>query len=107
MKSKTTIIIVVLILFAITFAYQLYRHEDAHHQIFRQFGCNSTIEFDWMTFTAKTIPSEGCRGSEAMATMHAMNEIVSYNLEAIEIMIMIVLVTYIWICPTLNKETDN
>lgn len=85
MNRKYLVILVLLV--TITVSHTLgelvfaYYHEDAHRQIYRNFGCEATIEVDFWGGLA--IPEEGCNRTPEMAKYHALNEIVGYHLNGI------------------------
>lgn len=78
--------LVVSIIFVTTQNMFIFFHENAHVQINRGFGLNSTVEYGFLGLSGKTttylgeMPNESIREWEFQS---ALNEIIGYNIEAL------------------------
>lgn len=80
MNRKKTIAIIFLVLFVFTFMLNVYEHEKVHQKIFQAYGVKSEIEFNLLS--ARTVSEPITLSQEErrqMNSMHAVNEMVSYQ----------------------------
>ena len=78
--------IIFAIIGALLFAFGGYMHEQAHVQILKTYGIDSKIELFKYFPDFVTIPEEPCPNDECNLANH-INEIVSYNLDYIYILL--------------------
>lgn len=82
MAKKFALIILILALWATTDYGLTEKHEQAHQQIYRQFGCESFITNYGPFMGGVTTSEKGCKDTEAMRTLHSQNEIEGYHARA-------------------------
>lgn len=81
-------------------------HENAHKEIFKEYGIHSTIEYKWFSLrgaSALTIPEKGYCNDNCKSDQN-LNDIVGYHLFALQDTIFILASILILIIFVIGKE---
>jgi len=107
-KSKVKTIQLLSLAFILIMTYGIYMHELVHHEIFRYYGCDSTITITPMGgLTTPDDSDPNCVYNENMIRLHAMNEIVTYNLEIIFFMLFVIAITIVVTASETTNEPNK
>jgi len=90
-KIASTILMAVL--FISSMASITYYHENVHKEIFRSYGIDSTIEYNFLWMGGRTITNETC-STEQCTISHNQNEIIGYSLSALVVALWCMLFTW-------------
>ena len=107
MKLFFFVVIMYVILMFGSFAVFMIMHENQHKQVFNEYGINSTIEYEFMYISGKTIPNDYHLTEERLISMrnkHIDVEIVGYNFVVLLFMIFMFNFIYVILIITLMKE---